>query len=118
MPAIAHTLEDVRRRIARAALAAGRSPAEIELLAVSKTKPATMIREAWGAGQQAFGENYLQDALPKIHALIDLPITWHYIGRIQSNKIRDIARHFTWVHGLDRLKHCLLYTSPSPRDSL
>ncbi len=105
MPAIAHTLEDVRRRIARAALAAGRSPAEIELLAVSKTKPATMIREAWGAGQQAFGENYLQDALPKIHALIDLPITWHYIGRIQSNKIRDIARHFTWVHGLDRLKH-------------
>ena len=114
MPTIAQALEDVHRRIAQAALAAGRNPAEIELLAVSKTKPATTIREAWSAGQQAFGENYLQDALPKIQALADLPVEWHYIGRIQSNKTRDIARHFAWVHGLDRLKHARRLSDQRP----
>ncbi len=115
MPTIAQALEDVHRRIAQAALAAGRNPAEIDLLAVSKTKPATMIREAWAAGQQAFGENYLQDALPKIAALTDLPIEWHYIGRIQSNKTRDIAAHFAWVHGLDRLKHARRLDAQRPQ---
>ncbi len=114
MPTIAQALEDVHRRIAQAALAVDRNPAEIELLAVSKTKPAAMIREAWHAGQQAFGENYLQDALPKIRMLADLPIEWHYIGRMQSNKTRDIARHFTWVHGLDRLKHARRLSEQRP----
>jgi len=114
MPTIAQALEDVHRRIARAALAADRNPAEIALLAVSKTKPASMIREAWNAGQQAFGENYLQDALPKIQALADLPIEWHYIGRMQSNKTRDIARHFAWVHGLDRIKHARRLSDQRP----
>ncbi len=114
MPTIAQALEDVHRRIAQAALAADRNPAEIALLAVSKTKPAAMIREAWNAGQQAFGENYLQDALPKIRMLADLPIEWHYIGRIQSNKTRDIARYFAWVHGLDQLKHARRLSDQRP----
>ena len=72
------------------------------LLAVSKTKPAAMIRALYEAGQQDFGENYLQEALGKIDALNDLPITWHYIGSIQRNKTRDIAKYFDWVHTIER----------------
>lgn len=105
MPNIAQALEKVHERIAAAAQAAGRDPDEIRLLAVSKTKPPEMIREAWDAGQRAFGENYVKEALSKMDALNDLVIEWHYIGRIQGNKTRDIARHFAWVHGLDKLKH-------------
>lgn len=78
---------------------------QVLLLAVSKTKPAAMVREAWELGQRHFGENYLQDALEKINALADLKdISWHFIGPIQSNKTRDIANHFQWVHSVDRLK--------------
>ncbi len=105
MTIIADALQKVHARIHDAALAAGRSPAEIRLLAVSKTKPAAMLREAYAAGQRAFGENYLQDALPKMDALSDLDLEWHFIGRIQSNKTRDIAARFAWVHGLDKAKH-------------
>jgi pyridoxal phosphate enzyme (YggS family) len=105
MTDIAQALADVQQRIAKAATAAGRDPAEITLLAVSKTKPVEMIRAAHAAGQVAFGENYLQDALPKIAALRELDLEWHYIGRIQSNKTRDIAANFAWVHGIDKLKH-------------
>ena len=72
------------------------------LLAVSKTKPASMIEALYRAGQEDFGENYLQEALGKITALSDLPITWHYIGSIQRNKTRDIAKYFDWVHTLER----------------
>lgn len=72
------------------------------LLAVSKTKPATMIAHLVGLGQQHFGENYLQEALEKMAALQELPITWHYIGSIQRNKTKDIAKHFDWVHTLER----------------
>lgn len=102
---IAQALAGVHQRIEAAAAAAGRNPAEIHLLAVSKTKPAADIRAAHDAGQHAFGENYLQDALPKIAELAPLKLEWHYIGRIQGNKTRDIAQHFAWVHGIDRLKH-------------
>jgi pyridoxal phosphate enzyme (YggS family) len=105
MTDIAQALADVQQRIAKAAAAVGRDPAEITLLAVSKTKPVEMIRAAHAAGQVAFGENYLQDALPKIAALRELDLEWHYIGRIQSNKTQDIAAHFAWVHGIDKLKH-------------
>ena len=78
---------------------------QVLLLAVSKTKPASMVREAWELGQRDFGENYLQDALEKINTLADLKdISWHFIGPIQSNKTRDIANHFQWVHSVDRLK--------------
>ena len=108
MNGIPERLELVRARIRAAAAACGRDPGEITLLAVSKTKPAEDVRSAFAAGQRAFGENYLQDAMAKIHALGELPIEWHFIGRLQGNKTADIARHFAWVHGLDRLRHAEL----------
>lgn len=74
------------------------------LLAVSKTKPAAALREAYAAGLRDFGENYLQEALGKQQELADLPLSWHFIGPIQSNKTRAIAEHFAWVHSVDRLK--------------
>ncbi|MDO5651273.1 MAG: YggS family pyridoxal phosphate-dependent enzyme [Moraxella sp.] len=72
------------------------------LLCVSKTKPSEMIRTLYGAGQRDFGENYLQEALGKMEELSDLSITWHYIGHIQRNKTRDIAKHFDWVQTVER----------------
>lgn len=79
-----------------------RDEADIRLLAVSKTRPAEAIRLACQSGLSEFGENYLQEALEKIHLLRDLPLTWHFIGPIQSNKTRPIAEHFDWVHSIDR----------------
>jgi pyridoxal phosphate enzyme (YggS family) len=84
---------------------AARKP--VTLVAVSKTKPAEAVREAFAAGQRAFGENYAQEGVAKIEALSDLRpqgIEWHYIGPLQSNKARLVASHFDWVHGIDRLK--------------
>jgi len=81
-----------------------RSPQDVQLLAVSKTKPAESIRQAFNAGQVRFGENYLQESIEKIHDLGDLNIEWHFIGAIQSNKTREIAENFAWVHSVDRLK--------------
>lgn len=104
MTAIVSNLQAVRQTIAAAALAAGRPPDATQLLAVSKTFPASSVREAYQAGQSAFGENYLQEALDKMEALRDLPLTWHFIGPIQSNKTRAIAEHFQWVHSVDRVK--------------
>jgi PLP dependent protein len=97
-------LDAVRRQIAAACRAAGRDPGGVALLAVSKTRPAGDVRAAWAAGQRAFGENYLQEALDKMAALADLPLEWHFIGHIQSNKTRAIAEHFAWAHGVDSLK--------------
>ncbi|MEN9725582.1 MAG: putative enzyme [Pseudomonadota bacterium] len=77
---------------------------EVTLLAVSKAQPAEKLREAFMAGQKQFGENYLQEALNKQTELTDLAIEWHFIGPIQSNKTQPIAQHFSWVHGVDRLK--------------
>jgi hypothetical protein len=90
--------------VATAAIAAGRTANEICLLAVSKTFPASAIREACCAGQTQFAESYVQEALAKIAALQDLAIEWHFIGPIQSNKTRSIAENFAWVHSVDRLK--------------
>lgn len=98
-------LDEVRRRIRSAALAAGRDPDAITLLAVSKTRPVDDIRAAYAAGQRLFGENYLQEALPKIAALADLDLEWHFIGRLQSNKTADVSRTFAWAHGLDQWRH-------------
>jgi pyridoxal phosphate enzyme (YggS family) len=103
MSNIAQHLDIVRQRIAKAAQAAGRDPEEIKLLAVSKTRPVADILEAIAAGQTRFGESYLQEALLKI-AEIKAGCEWHFIGPIQSNKTADIARHFDWVHSIDRLK--------------
>ncbi|HQM88435.1 MAG TPA: YggS family pyridoxal phosphate-dependent enzyme, partial [Methylotenera sp.] len=79
-------------------------PQPVYVLAVSKSKPAAAVREAYIAGQTMFGENYLQEALEKQAQLTDLPIEWHFIGPIQSNKTQAIAHHFSWVHSVDRLK--------------
>jgi len=81
-----------------------REPGDIQLLAVSKRHPESMIREAFAAGQKAFGENYAQELLEKASALADLPIEWHYIGPLQSNKTKKIAQVASWVHTIDRLK--------------
>ena len=140
MTTIAARLQAVRSRIDAAAMTAGRSPVDIRLIAVSKTFPPAAIAEAYAAGQVAFGENYLQEAVGKMATLSDLrlewhvaspdgenfepgsdvrpsagaaspqtgpllrPLEWHFIGPIQSNKTRQIAEQFHWVHGVDRLK--------------
>ena len=104
MSTIAENIAKVAARIREAAQAAGRDPATVGLLAVSKTKPAAAVREAHAAGLRDFGENYLQEALGKQAELADLPLNWHFIGPIQSNKTRPIAEHFQWVHSVDRLK--------------
>ena len=104
MTAILSNLQATREAIAQAAKAAHRNVTEVRLLAVSKTFPAAAVREAYQAGQTAFGENYLQEALDKMSVLRDLPLEWHFIGPIQSNKTRAIAESFAWVHGVDRLK--------------
>jgi len=105
MSSIADNIESVTRRIQKATLAAGRPVESVHLLAVSKTRPAADLQEAFAAGQRAFGESYLQEALDKIAALADLDgLEWHFIGPIQSNKTRQIAASFDWVHGVDRLK--------------
>jgi pyridoxal phosphate enzyme (YggS family) len=104
MTAILSNLQATREAIAQAARAAQRGVADVRLLAVSKTFPAEAVREAYLGGQTAFGENYLQEALEKIEALRDLPLEWHFIGPIQSNKTRAIAENFAWVHSVDRLK--------------
>lgn len=104
MGGLPERLQAVAGRIASAARAAGRGPGDIRLVAVSKTFPPERIRAAFDAGQRDFGENYVQEAVEKIDALAELPITWHFIGPIQSNKTRTIAERFHWVHSVDRLK--------------
>ena len=104
MSTIADNILEVSSRINAATLAANRAENSVQLLAVSKTKPAQDLREAYAAGQRDFGENYLQEALGKQLELADLPLIWHFIGPIQSNKTRAIAEHFDWVHSVDRLK--------------
>jgi len=106
MNSIVVNLMQVKQRIELAALAAKREPEEIELLAVSKTFPASAIEEAMHAGQSAFGENYVQEAVEKIIQLEKLRpwLVWHFIGPLQSNKTREVAEHFDWVHSVDRLK--------------
>ena len=104
MSTIAENIANVRERIQRAAAVADRDPDTITLMAVTKTRPASAVRDAWAAGVQNIGENYLQEALEKMTALSDLPLIWHFIGPIQSNKTKTIAEHFDWVHSVDRLK--------------
>jgi PLP dependent protein len=102
--ALAERLQLLRQRIAAAARSAGRTEQSVTLVAVSKGHAADMIAAAAAAGCRDFGENYLQEALPKIEALRPLGLCWHYIGRLQANKTRPIAEHFDWVHGLDRVQ--------------
>jgi pyridoxal phosphate enzyme (YggS family) len=111
MTTIASRLHSVQARMTAACQAAGRDPAQVKLLAVSKTFGPEAVREAWSAGQTAFGENYIQEGVEKIQALRGMPppatagpLAWHCIGPIQSNKTRLVAEHFDWVQSIDRLK--------------
>jgi len=94
----------LRARIAAATAAAGRNEDCVTLLAVSKGRDAAAVQAMAQLGVENFGENYLQDALPKLTALAGMELTWHYIGRLQANKTRAIAEHFAWVHSVDRLR--------------
>ena len=98
---IGSRLHDVRARIAQAAARAGRSPAAVRLIAVSKTFPIDAVRAAYEAGQRDFGENRVQEALQKITAGSDLDVRWHLIGHLQSNKARKAAEHCAWIHAID-----------------
>lgn len=105
MQAIAENIAAIRRRIDSAALEAGRDPGDIRLVAVSKTKPAGMVREAFEAGQRLFGESYVQEFLAKLEepAVAALPIEWHFIGHLQSNKVRQIVGKVALIHGIDKV---------------
>jgi pyridoxal phosphate enzyme (YggS family) len=104
MGSIAENLQAVKSRIAEAERAAGRAPGAVALLAVSKTHAPELIVEAHGAGQRAFGENYVQEALDKMARLAALPLEWHLVGPLQSNKTRAVAERFDWVHTVEREK--------------
>ena len=105
MEQIANNLVQVRHEINQLIKTYQRNPAEVILLAVSKTKSVAQIQQAVINGQYRFGENYLQEALPKIQQLSSYKLQWHFIGQIQSNKTRDIATHFDWVQSLHNIKH-------------
>jgi pyridoxal phosphate enzyme (YggS family) len=104
MTTIGSNLQTVRDRIAAACAGAQRPVTDVTLLAVSKTFGPGAVREAQAAGQRAFGENYIQEAVDKMALLADLPLEWHCIGPVQSNKTRLVAQHFDWMHTVDRLK--------------
>lgn len=104
MSTIAENIAQVRQKIVDMAHKYQRDPASINLLAVSKTHASERLSSAYNAGQLDFGENYLQEARSKQQQLDSLPLHWHFIGPIQSNKTREITSHFSWVHGVDRLK--------------
>ncbi|MDR2452814.1 MAG: YggS family pyridoxal phosphate-dependent enzyme [Candidatus Accumulibacter sp.] len=104
MTTISANLQTVRARIAAAATACGRAPGSVALLAVSKTWPASRVREALAAGQRAFGENYVQEGVHKIREVAFPGLQWHFIGPLQSNKTRLVAENFAWVHSIDRWK--------------
>src|SRR3954451_9730960 len=105
MTTIGSNLQAVRERIEAACAEAQRPVTDVTLLAVSKTFGPDAVRDAFAAGQRAFGENYIQEAVEKIELLRDLPaVEWHCIGPIQSNKTRLVAAHFDWAHTVDRLK--------------
>ena len=101
---LAARYREVRASIAAAATAAGRNEDCVTLLAVSKGRSATAVRTLAQLGVENFGENYLQEAQPKLEALAGMELTWHYIGRLQANKTRAVAERFAWVHGVDRLR--------------
>lgn len=102
MITLSQAREQVWQQIQQACEQAGRKAETVQLLAVSKTHPSAALREMYAAGQRAFGENYLQEALDKIEALKDLEIEWHFIGHVQRNKTKHLAANFAWVHGVDR----------------
>ena len=116
MTTIAANLQSVHQRIADACAAAQRHVNEVTLLPVSKTFGPEAVREAHAAGETAFGENYIQEAVEKQALLADLPLQWHCIGPIQSNKTRLVAQHFAWAHTIDRLKIAQRLSEQRPQE--
>lgn len=112
--ALQHRFEAVRTRITAAALRYGRSPADIGLIAISKAQPLEALQALAHLGQHDFGENYLQEALPKLAALRDARLTWHFTGQLQANKTRAVAEHFDWVHTVDRERIALRLNEQRP----
>lgn len=104
MTDITDHLADIIERVARAAERANRDPNSVTIVAVAKQQPSSSIVAAARAGLKHFGESYVQEALPKIAALAELPVTWHFVGKLQANKTRQVAETFDWVHTVDRLK--------------
>lgn len=113
---ISDNLQGVRARITAACTAVGRPADAVNLLAVSKTFGPDAVAEAFAAGQRAFGENYIQEAVEKMAALRELPIEWHCIGPVQSNKTRLVAENFQWIHTVDRLKIAQRLSDQRPAD--
>lgn len=115
--ALQHRFEQVSARIAAAALRYGRVRDTIGLLAISKSQPLAALQTLIELGQRDFGENYLQEALPKISALSQVPLIWHFTGQLQANKTRPVAEHFHWVHTLDRERIALRLDEQRPHDA-
>lgn len=113
---VGNNIASVRKRIERACWEAGRDPDTVQLLAVSKTKPDHLIRDAHDAGLSDMGENYIQEAEVKMIALQDIPVIWHFIGQIQSNKTRQIAENYDWVHTLSSIKVAGRLDKQRPKD--
>ena len=117
MHSISNHVADVQTRVAHAAERSGRTRDSVRLVGASKAQSVDVIRAAAACGITEFGEKYLKDALPKVEALRDLSLQWHFIGAVQSNKTRDIARHFQWVQTLDRAKVAQRLSDQRPDDS-
>ena len=116
MIGVTEHLKVVKDLLHTAALEAGRDPADVRLLAVSKKQALLKIREAASAGQRDFGENFVQEGIAKIAALADLDLNWHFIGHLQSNKTRVVAENFDWVHTIDKLKTAQRLSQQRPGD--
>ena len=116
MPKILHNLQIIGSEITQSCEAASRQSEDVQLLAVSKRHSADAIREAYAAGQRAFGENYVQEMLEKSQQLAELDIEWHFIGPLQSNKTKGVAMAASWVHTVDRLKIARRLSEQRPAD--
>jgi hypothetical protein len=114
---VTENFRKIQDLLAKAAADAGRSADEIRLVAVSKTKPAAAVLEAYSAGQRDFGENFVQEGLDKIAAVGRDDAIWHFIGHLQSNKTRAVSQHFQWVHTVDRLKIARRLSAQRPADA-
>lgn len=114
---VTENFRKIQDLLAKAAADAGRSPDEVRLLAVSKKKPAAAVLEAYAAGQRDFGENFVQEGLEKIEAVNQVDVIWHFVGHLQANKTRDVARHFQWVHTIDRFKIARRLNEQRPEDA-
>jgi len=106
---------EIVERVARASTSAGRSPDSVAIVAVSKGQPAIAVAAAHHTGLRHFGESYVQEALEKMAAVADLPITWHFVGRLQANKTRQVAERFDWVHTVDRIRIAERLSEQRPR---